>query len=316
MILDFPSSEKSKELAKRYGYSEFIVRRWIKFFGEEETEKIIEAFEGGVPKYIRVNTIKIREDELLERLGERGFSLRRTEVPFCYEVVEEPYSIGATPEFLMGYYYVMDKSSCVPPLALDPKPGERVLDMAASPGGKTTMLSMLMENEGVIVALEPQEERVQPLVDNVNRMGAMNVAIVRLDGRRVSKLGVRFDRVLLDAPCSGEGVIYKDPSRKVSRGAEDIAFCSSLQKQLILAAFDVLKRGGILVYSTCTLTPEENEMVIDFLLSKRNARVEEIEWGDRALLLEGVSEEVAKASRFYPHRHRTAGFFVAKIRKI
>ncbi|MCS7130024.1 MAG: SAM-dependent tRNA/rRNA cytosine-C5 methylase, partial [Archaeoglobaceae archaeon] len=111
MILDFPSTAKSKELAKKYHYDEFIIRRWLHFFGEEAV-KIVEAFERGIPKYIRVNTIKISENELIERLKKRGFNLEKTEVPFCYEVLEEKYSIGATPEYLMGYYYVMDKSSC------------------------------------------------------------------------------------------------------------------------------------------------------------------------------------------------------------
>ncbi len=317
MILDFPSSEKSRELAKRYGYSEFIIRRWLRLFGEEETEKIIEAFEDGVPKYIRVNTIKISEDELLERLAERGFLLRRTEVPFCYEVVEEPYSVGATPEFLMGYYYVMDKSSCLPPLVLDPKPGEVVVDLAASPGGKTTFLSMLMENRGVVIAVEPQKDRLQPLIDNINRMGAMNVAVLNIDGRRIGEF-VRADKVLLDAPCTGEGIIHKDPTRKTDRGGEDIAFCSSLQKSLILAAHDCLKVGGTLVYSTCSLTPEENEFVIDFLVEKRGAEVVKLDYGCDALTLPELKypEEVGKARRLYPHTHKCSGFFVAKIRKV
>ncbi|HIP57879.1 MAG TPA: SAM-dependent tRNA/rRNA cytosine-C5 methylase, partial [Archaeoglobus profundus] len=165
MILDFPSTPLSKQLARRYGYDEFIIRRWLKFFGEEETLKLIEAMERGIPKHIRVNTIKIDEKELIERLNERGFVLEKTEVPFCYKVVEEPYSIGATPEYLMGYYYVMEKSSCVPPLALDPKPNEIVIDFASSPGGKTTFLAQLMQNKGVIIAIEANENRIQPLID-------------------------------------------------------------------------------------------------------------------------------------------------------
>lgn len=314
-VLDFPSSKKAKELAVKYGYDEFIVRRWLHFFGDE-TEDIIRAFEEGIPKYIRINTLKIDEKGLLERLESRGFKLKKTEVPYCFEVVEEPYSIGATPEYLMGYYYVMDKSSCIPPLALEPKPGEVVVDLAASPGGKTTFLSMLMENKGAIIAVEPQKERLQPLIDNINRMGAMNVAVINVDGRRVPAMGIKADRVLLDAPCTGEGIIHKDPSRKTDRGKEDILFCSSLQRELVLAAFDCLKEGGVMVYSTCSLTPEENEFVVDFLLERRKGVVEEIEWGDEALALPGVKNEVSKARRFYPHRHQCSGFFVARIRKV
>lgn len=318
MILDYPSTKKSKILAEKYGYDEFILRRWIRFFKDDAVE-ILKAFENGIPKYIRVNTIKIDEDRLVKRLEERGFGLEKTEVRYCYEIVEEPYSAGATPEYLMGYYYIMDKSSCIPPLALDPKPGEIVVDLAASPGGKTTFLSMLMKNRGVVLAVEPQKERLQALIDNIHRMGAMNVAVVNIDGRDVGKLKLKADRVLLDAPCTGEGIIHKDRSRKTDRGAGDIAFCSGLQRELILAGFDLLRDGGVMVYSTCSLTPEENEMVVDYLLKHRNARLEEVEYGDEALTIPELKlrhlEEIKKARRLYPHRHRCSGFFVAKIRK-
>ena len=312
-VLDFPSDQRSKEIARKYGYDEFIIRRWLRFFGEDAL-KLVEAFERGIPKYIRVNTLKISESELLKRLESRGFRLERTEVPYCYEVVEERYSMGATPEYLMGYYYIMDKSSCVPPLVLQPKPEEIVVDLSASPGGKTTFLAMLMQNRGVILAVEPQKERLQALIDNVNRMGAMNVAILNIDGRDFPKLGIKADKVLLDAPCSGEGIIFKDESRKRDRGMEDIAFCSSLQRELILSAFDSLKPGGILVYSTCSLAPEENELVIEYLLDKREAELLEVEYGEKALNL--TKRDLSKAKRFYPHIHRCAGFFVAKIIKL
>ncbi len=312
-VLDFPSDQRSKEIARKYGYDEFIIRRWLRFFGEDAL-KLVEAFERGIPKYIRVNTLKISESELLKRLESRGFRLERTEVPYCYEVVEERYSMGATPEYLMGYYYIMDKSSCVPPLVLQPKPEEIVVDLSASPGGKTTFLAMLMQNRGVILAVEPQKERLQALIDNVNRMGAMNVAILNIDGRDFPKLGIKADKVLLDAPCSGEGIIFKDESRKRDRGMEDIAFCSSLQRELILSAFDSLKPGGILVYSTCSLAPEENELVIEYLLDKREAELLEVEYGEKALNL--TKRDLSKAKRFYPHVHKCAGFFVAKIIKL
>ncbi|MEM0504003.1 MAG: NOL1/NOP2/sun family putative RNA methylase [Archaeoglobaceae archaeon] len=313
MVLDFPSTQLSREIARKYGYDEFIIRRWLHFFGEETIE-IVKAFEKGLPKFIRVNTIKIEEKELLQRLEDRGFKLCKTEVLFCYEVVKEKYSIGATPEYLMGYYYVMDKSSCVPPLALDPKPGEVVADFCASPGGKTTFMAMLMKNRGKIFAIEPQKERLQALIDNVNRMGAMNVAILNMDARDFPKLGIKVDKVLLDAPCTGEGIIFKDKTRKTDRGKEDIKFCSNLQKELILSAYDSLKANGILVYSTCSMTPEENELVIDYLLSKRDAELLDVDFGERALQI--TERDLSKAKRFYPHKHHCAGFFVAKIRKL
>lgn len=317
MILDFPSSNLSRELAKKYGYDEFIIRRWINFFGEEETLKLVEAMEN-VPKYIRVNTLKINENRLLDKLRRRGFDLSETEVPFCYEVVEAPYSIGATPEFLMGYYYIMDKSSCVPPLVLNPSEKDTVIDFAASPGGKTTMLAQLMRNRGSIIAIEANEERLKPLIDNIHRMGAVNIGVLRMDATGFYRTGIKADKILLDAPCTGEGIIHKDPTRKKSRGVKDIAFCSSLQRKLLDSAIKSLKEGGALVYSTCSLTPEENEIVIDELLKRHRIHLEEIPYGDPALTKIGeikLNRELKKARRFYPHRHRCSGFFVAKIVK-
>jgi NOL1/NOP2/sun family putative RNA methylase len=321
MILDFPSTSLSRQIAKRFGYDEFIIRRWLNFFGEEETLKLVEAMERGIPKHIRVNTLKIAEDELVERLSERGFVLEKTEIPFCYKVVEEPYSIGATPEYLMGYYYVMEKSSCVPPLALNPKPHEIVVDFASSPGGKTTFLAQLMQNKGVIVAIEANAERIPPLIDNIHRMGVLNTAVVKMNAVRFQNLGIKADKILLDAPCSGEGVIHKDKSRKKDRGAKDIEFCSNLQRELIESAVRSLKVGGVLVYSTCSLTPEENEFVIQWVLDNFNVELEEIEWGEPAFTeipntdIE-FSRDMRKCRRFYPHKHETSGFFVAKLVKV
>ena len=321
-IIDFPSTKKSKELAEKYGYDEFIVRRWLNFFGDEAI-KLIEAIEKGLPKYIRVNTIKIDEDRVLEKLNKRGFVLSKTEVPFCYRVEDEPYSIGATPEYLMGYYYVMDKSSCIPPLALNPERKDVVVDFTASPGGKTTFISQLMGNEGIIIAIEANKERIQPLIDNIHRMGCLNIAVLNMNAVKFNQLNIKADKILLDAPCTGEGIIHKDKSRKVSRGKEDIEFCHTLQFDLIKSAFESLKENGILVYSTCSLTPEENEMVIDALLEKYSGKMvlEKIEWGDEAFASIPntkikFNKELKKARRFYPHKHETSGFFVAKIRKL
>ncbi len=316
-VLDFPSTDLSKNLAKKYGYDEFIVRRWIAIFGDEAIE-LIETMEEGTPKYIRVNTLKVDEEDLIGRMEARGFAVEETEVPYCYKVVEEPYSIGATPEYLMGYYYVMDKSSCIPPLVLSPSCDDLVVDFTASPGGKTTFLAQLMENRGVLVAIEANPERVQPLIDNLHRMGVLNTAVVQMNAVKFHNLGVKPDKILLDAPCTGEGIIHKDPSRKTSRGKEDIKFCNALQRDLLESAVRSLKPGGRIVYSTCSLTPEENEMVVQWALDNYDVELEKIRWGEPALLGVGdieFSKEMRKARRFYPHKHGCSGFFVAKIVK-
>ena len=327
-VLDFPSTDLSRELSLKFGYSEFILRRWIGFFGENETVKLVEAMED-VPKYIRVNTVKVKERALIERIENRGFKLRKTEVPYCYEVVEEPYSLGATPEYLMGYYYIMDKSSCIPPIVLSEefsrfeKEVIRVADFAASPGGKTTMLSQIMKDRrvsGIILALEAKRDRIQPLVDNIHRMGVNNVAVFHMDARKFPEFRYEVDAVILDAPCSGEGIIHKDKSRKVSRGAEDIAFCSSLQRELLKSAVDCTKEGGVIVYSTCSLTPEENEFVVQWAVENLPVEIDRIDFPGRGGLKKAGNFEFDSRMRFtrryFPHTDRCSGFFVAKLRVV
>ena len=317
MIIDYPSTKISRKIAKKFGYHEFIIRRWINFF--DDYLELIKAMEKGIPKYIRVNTLRIKEKNLIERLKDKGFELESTEIPFCYKVLREPFSIGATPEYLMGYYYVMEKNSCIPPLALDPKPGEIVADFAASPGGKTTFISQLMQNKGVVLAIEISEERIQALIDNIHRLGCMNIAVINMDASEFWKTGVKVDKILLDAPCSGEGVIHKDPSRKTRSGKRDIEICAEMQRKLIKSAIKSLKVGGVLVYSTCSLTPEENEFIINEVLECYPLEIEEIEWGENAFTeipKKNIKfkSELRKAKRFYPHKHETSGFFVAKLK--
>jgi len=315
-IIDFPSDERSRKLAEKYGYDEFIVRRFLNLF--PDAERMIEVMENPLPKYIRVNTLRIPENELLERLEKRGFMLGKTDIKWCYRVEEEPFSISATPEHLLGYFYIQDASSCIPPLVLSPSPQDLVLDACASPGGKTTLLAQIMGNRGKIVAVEVKEERMLPLIYNLNRCGVENTLCFCMDALEIPSLNLQFDGILLDAPCTGEGVISKDPTRKSSRGAEDIISCSILQRELIDSCVSVLKSGGVFVYSTCSFAPEENELVVQYAIEKHGLRLEEIPYGEEALVEAGkmrFSEEIRKARRFYPHIHGTQGFFVAKMVK-
>jgi NOL1/NOP2/sun family putative RNA methylase len=235
-------------------------------------------------------------------------------------VIKEPYSIGATPEYLMGYYYVMDKSSFIPVLALNPEPEEVIADFASSPGGKTTFIAQLMKNRGVILAIESNHSRALSLIHNIHRMGVMNTAVIRMNAEEFPELNIKADKILLDAPCSCEGVMHKDSTRKSNLSSEDIKTCSAIQRNLIKAALKCLKREGVLVYSTCSMTPEENEMVIQEVLDTYSVRLEGIEWGDEAFTEIPstdikFSEEMKKARRLYPHKHKSSGFFVAKILK-
>jgi len=215
-------------------------------------------------------------------------------------------------------------SSFLPVIALSPQPNERVLDMASAPGGKTTHMAALMQNTGVIFANDANKARTKSLTANVHRLGCKNVVVCSYDGREFPKVMGGFDRVLLDAPCSGTGVISKDSSVKINKSDRDFILLSHLQKQLILCAIDSIspesKTGGYFVYSTCSVTVEENEAVVDYALKKR-PHVKLVDTG-LSFGRPGFTQYRGKTfhpslsltRRFYPHVHNMDGFYVAKFK--
>jgi tRNA (cytosine40_48-C5)-methyltransferase len=219
---------------------------------------------------------------------------------------------------LLGYYYIQDLSSCMAVDALDVAPGQLVLDVAAAPGGKTTFMAQKMNNSGAIIALEPNARRARSMSFNLARCGIYNTCIFKADGLYAGKFEMKFDRVLLDAPCSCEGVIAKDPTRKLSHTPEDVDYCSRIQERLIEAAASYVKPEGIIVYSTCSFAPEENEMVVDGLLRKfGNITLEPVAYGSSGLTRFGdlkFEGQLKHAHRLYPHLHDTTGFFIARLR--
>jgi NOL1/NOP2/sun family putative RNA methylase len=269
-------------------------------------------------QYIRVNTLKISRADLVSRLESNGFELKITVLPEVLAVEKAPLPTGATSEYLLGYYYIQDLSSCMAVDALDTAPGQVVLDVAAAPGGKTTFLAQKMNNSGAIIALEPNDRRARSMSFNLARCGVYNTSIFKTDGLYADKFEMKFDRVLLDAPCSCEGVIAKDPTRKLSHTPEDVDHCSRIQERLIEAAASYVKPGGIMVYSTCSFAPEENEMVVDKLLRKfGKIMLEPVAYGSSGLTRFGdlkFDGQLKHAHRLYPHLHDTTGFFIARLR--
>jgi NOL1/NOP2/sun family putative RNA methylase len=310
------TSDLARGLAKQYGYEEWLVSRFLEYV--PHPQEFLEKMDRAPTQYIRVNTLKTSAKQVKERLSAKGFMIRETILPEVLSVSAAPISVGATTEYLLGLYYVQDLSSCIALDALDVAPGMSVLDIGAAPGGKTTMAAQRMANSGLIIALEPNPKRARSMSFNVARCGVSNVCILDYDGQEVSRLGMKFDRVLLDAPCSCEGVIAKDATRKTSHEPSDVEFCSSRQEQLIQAAAEAVRPGGILVYSTCSFAPEENEAVVSHLLRKRSdVSVEPIQHGvggmERFLDI-SFESGMKDTRRLYPHLHDTTGFFIAKLR--
>ncbi|CAB3983687.1 probable 28S rRNA (cytosine-C(5))-methyltransferase isoform X2 [Paramuricea clavata] len=314
------------DLMNYYSYSEFMINKLMDMFPLSELLEFLEANEVHRPVTIRTNTLKCRRRDLAQALINRGMNLdpvgKWSKVGLV--VYDSSVPVGATPEYLAGHYMLQGASSLMPVMALAPQENERILDMCAAPGGKTTYMGALMKNSGVIVANDQNKDRLKALVGNTHRLGVNNTMICNYDGRAFPKVMGGFDRVLLDAPCSGTGVISKDKSVKTNKDEKDIQRCSHLQKELLLAAIDSTdaqsSSGGYITYSTCSILIEENERVVEYALSKRHVKLVDtgLEIGNEGLTKfrgHHFHNTMKLTRRFYPHVHNMDGFFVAKLKK-
>ena len=217
-----------------------------------------------IKKSLRTNTLKIYEKELVVRLNKSGVKIQK--IPFLSYgyYYESKFSLGSTNEYLQGYYYLQESASQLPAQILNPLPKDIVLDMSAAPGGKTTQLASYMDNKGTIVALDSNIKRLESLRNNIERLGVKNTILYQKDSRFVSDLNLKFDKILLDAPCSGNFCVEVNWFQQ--KDLAEIKERTRLQRELLKAAVKVLNNNGVLVYSTCTLEPEENELNINWLL--------------------------------------------------
>ncbi|KAL6854213.1 NOL1/NOP2/sun family putative RNA met [Trichoderma novae-zelandiae] len=317
-----------KDICGYYGYSPYLAEKLFNLFPPREAFAFFEANEMARPVVIRTNTLRTHRRDLAQALINRGVTLEPVGKwsKVGLQIFETSVPLGATPEYLAGHYIIQAAASFLPVMALSPQPNERVLDMASAPGGKTTYCSAMMNNTGIVFANDPNKDRAKGLIGNVARLGVRNVIVCSYDGREFPRVMGGFDRVLLDAPCSGTGVISKDPSVKTNKDEKDFISLPHMQKQLLLSAIDSVNHasetGGFLVYSTCSVTTEENESVVNYALSRRpNVKLVDtgIPFGK-----EGFTSYMGKrfhpslklTRRFYPHAHNIDGFYVAKFQKI
>ncbi|KAL2882412.1 rRNA (cytosine-C5-)-methyltransferase nop2 [Colletotrichum sp. CLE4] len=321
-------SQLLKDICAYYGYSEYLAEKLFSLFSPREAFAFFEANESARPVVIRTNTLRTHRRDLAQALIGRGVTLEPVGKwsKVGLQIFESNVPLGATPEYLAGYYILQAASSFLPVMALEPQENERVLDMAAAPGGKTTHMAAMMKNTGVIVANDPSKQRAKGLIGNIHRLGARNVVVSNYDAREFPKPMGGFDRVLLDAPCSGTGVIAKDASVKTNKTERDFMLLPHMQKQLILAAIDSVnhhsKTGGYIVYSTCSVTVEENESVVAYALSRRpNVKLVDTNLpfgreGFTSYMGKKFDPSLKLTRRYYPHTYNVDGFFVAKFQKI
>lgn len=269
---------------------------------------------------IRVNTLKISIEDFQERMRTKGWTL--SPVPWCNEGFwlereDESQSLGNTIEHLAGLFYIQEASSMMPPTALftHSHHPQRVLDVASAPGSKTTQIAATMGNNGLVMANEFSSSRLKGLHANLQRLGIRNVVMTHFDGRVFGPtLPEQFDAILLDAPCSGEGTVRKDPDAMSNWSSESIETIAEVQRGLIESAFAALKPGGLLVYSTCTLNHRENQDVCQHLLE---SYPEAVEVENLADLFPGAEQAVTQEGflHIWPQIYDSEGFFVAALRK-
>ncbi|RBI64297.1 SAM-dependent methyltransferase [halophilic archaeon] len=293
----------------------------------ERYEPIIDDFEAfraacerPLPSVVRVNTVKATPERVRRAFDEAGIEWRSRE--WNDAVLEIDASPGTTWPSFHGWSHGQEEVSAIPPVALDPDPGQRVLDACAAPGGKTTQLAALMDDEGLVVANDNNLGRLSALRFNTERLGVTAAAVTNQDARNFSLKEFpfeTFDAALVDAPCSCEGTIRKNPTTLDDWSEGHVRSVAGVQKGILRRAIQATREGGEVVYATCTFAPEENEAVVDHVLGAEDCRLVEFDVGlDSAPGVtewngEEYDESVRKARRYYPHHNDTGGFFCAKL---
>ena len=287
----------------------------------EEYPRFLECYESEVAHALRVNPLKCDPQELRDR---STFSL--TPVPwnengFYYGSEDRP---GRHPYHAAGVYYIQEASAMVPVMYLDPGPGERVLDLCAAPGGKSTQIGAAMEQQGILILNEIHPTRAKILTENVERMGIRNAIVTNeTPGRLAEAFPEYFDRILVDAPCSGEGMFRKNEEAVSQWSPENVQLCAHRQDEILISAAQMLAPGGRLVYSTCTFAPQENEGTIARFLSEHpEFQTEPVEKFPGmapgvayACGTQPMSADLTNTIRLWPHKIRGEGHFVAVLRK-
>jgi 16S rRNA (cytosine967-C5)-methyltransferase len=317
-------SLKPKKVLKRLDDAERIslqmfqpfwfVKYCFKLFGRHEALQIFESTLSNTPTYIRVNTLKMAEEKLLEEIGSEGVTLEKVEgLVHTYKVIESKQPLIRTSSFKNGLFYIQDKASCLAATVAAPKTGMTVFDVCAAPGAKTTHLAQLMENRGTIFSMDYSKRRIRIWRREIKRMGVRIATLILGDAYNPLPVHkVDADLVVLDPPCTSTGVFSRTPSAKWRLSKRSVRRMAAIQWEMLNNCAELVKKGGSLVYSTCSITVEENEILIERFL-KLNPEFTQVETKPR-IGLPGLRGQTC-SQRLYPHIHECNGFFIAKLVK-
>lgn len=289
----------------------WLVEKLLEEYSMEDVEKICEYNNIEAPICIRINNMKTNEDDLVKKLKEQNIECKKTKVKSSY-IVDGLNNISNNDLFKQGYFTIQDSAATLVVNILDPKENENILDMCSSPGGKTTHIAELMNNTGKITACDIYANRLKLVNDNAKRLEITNIQTKENDGTILNNEFIdKFDKVLVDAPCSGIGVIRRKVDIKYQRNKEDFDQLSKIQIQILNNASKYVKKEGVIVYSTCTILEEENENVIKKFLNE-NTNFKLIDISDNIENNQSKDEYI----KTLPHKNNVDGFFIAKLKRI
>jgi len=291
----------------------WFVKYCFRLLGRKEALRFLEKATEIPPTYIRINTLKAPKETSLKRMETEGVTLEKVpQLQHAYKVIESQKVLIRTQSFREGLFYIQDKASCLASEVADPQAGMTVIDVCAAPGAKTTYLAQLMENKGVIYSVDYSRRRMRVWKRETERMGVRIAIPVIADARRSLPVGSPADLVILDPPCTSTGAFGKMPSAKWRLTKRSILRMARFQWEMLNQCAGQVKEGGLLVYSTCSVTLEENEILIERFL-KRHSEFRLVDARPRIGSL-GMRGQT-RCQRLYPHLHECNGFFVAKLIK-
>jgi 16S rRNA (cytosine967-C5)-methyltransferase len=306
--------DRIKKLSVEYSHPEWMIKKFTEAFGEKFVISLMEKNNTPPELSIRINTLKTTKEELKELLINKGIDVKEGRVPECL-MLKGYHSIEKSEEFNNGLFTIQDESSMLVAKVLSPMPGERIIDLCSAPGGKTTHIAQLMNNNGEITALDIHEHKLLLVNDNAKRLGIDIIKTYLKDATTyIDEFKDYADRVLIDAPCSGIGLIRKKPEIRWNISEKDIIELQKVQYSILKNAAKYVKVGGVIVYSTCTITMEENEDIIKrFLNEHSNFELENI----CGILPERLSTSTCSSGyvKLFPNVHDTDGFFISRLRR-
>ena len=310
MLLEFTGKSEAETISVRYSHPLPLVEYFISLLGLEETELLLRCHNGDVPIYLQINSLKTSREKLLDAFASAGIEAKAHPHLLDNVILQDPGAVTALPGFKNGEFYVQDCAAFMSVLTAEPKEGESILDVCSAPGGKSFAAAILSGDKAKIVSCDIHENKLKRIRDSAARLGLESISARCADGRVfIPEFEEAFDLVIADVPCSGLGVIRKKPDIRY-KDASQFEALSSIQLDILKNVSRYVAPGGRILYSTCTVRPEENAGIVNrFLANNDSFAAEEFS-------LPGIGESSNGMMQLWPHRHDTDGFFIAKLRRL